>query len=390
MNFLCHRIKVTAHHFHMKSTKKQVLNILVLLSGLIFLSLQIWETIQTFIEQRSTFAISQASFDKLKLPTIIVCPQILFDAGIYSWGKPADKDWYFGKLYQLNHQFKLKLYDWTWNNMSPNGTLVIGEEGNPFVKVEELMKPADGLCYALLYKSSLRSVDERLYLVAQFEKKVKMPKVDFYFVSPEDRYAFLLPKRGDLKPLVISLEGGEYAEVNINKFKWKYLPSKRNCKHYSVDNDTYMECQLKSQIECFLEISPSYGCWCVPENSLKTHFEMYPTSRNACQTTRDYKKCMNAWYGCSWNPVGCPLPCTKEIYHGQKIISNPINPWMLEPYMVTIQLQFTSLDVETHEEVLIQELSNFIGTVGGSLGLFIGFSYTGFVGKMIDFLFELF
>ena len=38
-----------------------------------------------------------------------------------------------------------------------------------------------------------------------------------------------------------------------------------------------------------------------------------------------------------------------------------------------------------HNEVLIQEFGNFIGTVGGSLGLFIGFSYTGFVGQLIDY-----
>ena len=42
------------------------------------------------------------------------------------------------------------------------------------------------------------------------------------------------------------------------------------------------------------------------------------------------------------------------------------------------------MDVKIHEEILIQELSSFIGTVGGSLGLFIGFSYTGFVGQVID------
>ena len=57
---------------------------------------------------------------------------------------------------------------------------------------------------------------------------------------------------------------------------------------------------------------------------------------------------------------------------------------------VMVRLQYTTMDVEIHDEVLIQELSNFIGTVGGSLGLFIGFSYTGFVGKLIDLLFDLF
>ena len=33
------------------------------------------------------------------------------------------------------------------------------------------------------------------------------------------------------------------------------------------------------------------------------------------------------------------------------------------------------MDVELHNEVLIQDIYAFVGTVGGSLGLFIGFSY---------------
>ena len=37
------------------------------------------------------------------------------------------------------------------------------------------------------------------------------------------------------------------------------------------------------------------------------------------------------------------------------------------------------MDIDVYDEVLIQEPYDFIGTVGGSLGLFIGFSYTGFM-----------
>ena len=62
----------------------------------------------------------------------------------------------------------------------------------------------------------------------------------------------------------------------------------------------------------------------------------------------------------------------------------------IPPNVVMVRIGYKSMDVETHNEVLIQDVSNFIGTIGGSLGLFIGFSYTGFVGKIIDLLWELF
>ena len=52
---------------------------------------------------------------------------------------------------------------------------------------------------------------------------------------------------------------------------------------------------------------------------------------------------------------------------------------------IFMAIRYNSMDVETQDEVLIQEPYNFIGTVGGSLGLFIGFSYTGFVGQLLDY-----
>ena len=399
MGFLYHRIKVTAHHCHFKLTKKQVLNILVLMSGLVFLSLQIWETFQTFIEKRSTFAISKESFDSLKMPAIIVCPRFQWDIGVWTNGKPADKKWYFGQLYQLNNQFNLTLGGEGKKNLLLNDTLVLGEnydeEGNPFLRVEELMNPSEGLCYALVFNQMYRlGSTDFLFIIASFEKDLKIPRVDFNIVSPEDRYGYILYNRGNLESLTFSSEGGIVVMGNIQRLKWNYLSFKKDCKHYSTKDDTYMDCMLKSHIECYLSNGPLQACKCVPENSFKTHFEMYTTSWNACQTTLEYQSCLNTWWDCSFRKYAssrrkCPLACTKETFRGQKWIVDGYGA-MVPQNEVMVRLQYTTMDVEIHDEVLIQELSNFIGTVGGSLGLFIGFSYTGFVGKLIDLLFELF
>ena len=75
----------------------------------------------------------------------------------------------------------------------------------------------------------------------------------------------------------------------------------------------------------------------------------------------------------------CPISCEKIEYTVQKSDRKRI------ANRVDVKLQFASTDIAMHNEVLIQEFGNFIGTVGGSLGLFIGFSYTGFVGQLIDY-----
>ena len=45
-----------------------------------------------------------------------------------------------------------------------------------------------------------------------------------------------------------------------------------------------------------------------------------------------------------------------------------------------------SMEKDHYEEVLIQDGWNFIGTVGGSLSLFIGVTYTGLVFQLLDYL----
>ena len=49
------------------------------------------------------------------------------------------------------------------------------------------------------------------------------------------------------------------------------------------------------------------------------------------------------------------------------------------------QTKFSTMDIEYQDEVWVQEFYNFVGTVGGSLGLFIGFSYTGFIAEILDY-----
>ena len=47
--------------------------------------------------------------------------------------------------------------------------------------------------------------------------------------------------------------------------------------------------------------------------------------------------------------------------------------------------QFNTMDTEVHSEILTFDLATFIGTAGGSLGLFLGFSLTGFADQVLNF-----
>ena len=90
-------------------------------------------------------------------------------------------------------------------------------------------------------------------------------------------------------------------------------------------------------------------------------------------------------YDCFFDKVvktACPKSCNRVIYKG---FGYPAKGFPTEANMMSIATKFSTMDVDYQDEVWVQEPYNFIGTVGGSLGLFIGFSYTGFIEKILDY-----
>ena len=215
-------------------------------------------------------------------------------------------DWYFQHFFWLNDKLNITIlqnnYDTSINSyiyLSKN--LSLGEnfieETKTMIIVEELLNPTEGLCYAVIFNHNDgkgMSINDKIFLTLSFPKDVnKIPNVDVSFISSEDRYGYLFPSRGNLNPFTISPEGGIYLRVELEKVIWNHLSSKSDCKDYDYYSDdekegsdsSYMKCLLKKQMECYKLNAPSKGCKCVPENTFKNHFEIFPMkSWNMCKT----------------------------------------------------------------------------------------------------------
>ena len=363
--------------------KKQLLKIFIFLSGFVFLSLQIWQTFQTFIEKRSTFEVSKESFDNLVPPTIVLCL-------LQQWDN------------NLNEKITISMVKRNFepgSNLTKIWNLTLGEnyddQNKLMLTVSELINPYGGLCYILVFnenhkmnKMGTTNASPAIYLYIKFALEVKIPKVEVSLVSSEDSYGFIFPQVGRyLRPSIIPLEAGKYVRLDIKTLAWKYLPSKRNCKYYSSGADSYTKCMVKKNIECALNKS----CKCIPEKKYKTYFELYPILRNSCKIKEENDLCNRAMRLCYQqvkNLDQCPLSCEKISYDVQKRVLDynySGKSAKIPSNQMDVRITYSTTDVEIRNEVLIQELGNFIGTVGGSLGLFIGFSYTGFVGQIIDY-----
>ena len=80
---------------------------------------------------------------------------------------------------------------------------------------------------------------------------------------------------------------------------------------------------------------------------------------------------------------GCPTSCQQLQYSG-KIKKFP--PQVNED--IEIAFRFPSTKILNYEEYLIYDFNGMIGAVGGSLGMFLGFSFLDFLFSFIDFIYE--
>ncbi len=84
----------------------------------------------------------------------------------------------------------------------------------------------------------------------------------------------------------------------------------------------------------------------------------------------------------------CPEPCTRISYSAR--LTTKDNHAEEVRNAVVLSLFLDSDDVTIHEEVLLFDFPTFVGSVGGSLGLFLGFSFSDFASYIIDKIFNTF
>ena len=87
------------------------------------------------------------------------------------------------------------------------------------------------------------------------------------------------------------------------------------------------------------------------------------------------------WYSGIAN--SCPTSCKQTQYKGE---STFWKGFVKGSNSVVVLYAFPSNQVQVFEEYLMFSLNDLVGTIGGHSGLFIGFSFYGFLAQIISFL----
>ena len=79
----------------------------------------------------------------------------------------------------------------------------------------------------------------------------------------------------------------------------------------------------------------------------------------------------------------CNATCTQQQYIGVKTSSKRMK---ISPYEIFLTYVFPTNEIQVFKEYLMFGINDLIGTIGGHSGLFIGFSFYGFISTILDYI----
>ena len=151
-----------------------------------------------------------------------------------------------------------------------------------------------------------------------------------------------------------------------------------------VSKVTYKE-GLKNIKDCFTNLLSNYNCTIICKPFFFSFLHMKPT----CESLDDTKCMYYKWFNSGkayFNYKKCLKPETTTLYDAKP---TEIPEDIQKLNAIRLLFTFSSDEVVFKDETLMIGFSSFIGSIGGSLGLFLGFSCFTSITFIIDKLFLL-
>ena len=119
--------------------------------------------------------------------------------------------------------------------------------------------------------------------------------------------------------------------------------------------------------------------------SLASFANLVEVDLEICKTWEDEGKgfavFLNNYSGKTFNT--CNASCTQYQYVGVKTFSKLSKVGLND---IILNYVFPTNEIQVFEEYLMFGVNDLIGTIGGHSGLFIGFSFYGFISTILDYI----
>jgi hypothetical protein len=386
-----------------KQAAKWIIKILLRVSGIFFFVFSVHGVIGKFFEHQTTMSISQQPPQPLKPPAITFCPAEGFDTikmldkfSMKAGSKFLNVDPNNEKIqnvslvkvfkdssYVIGSQISIKIVDPMLKEGSLGNSLKLGanmiqtpENETYEIQIYEMFTYYQGLCYTMMMDKYMSHDQEDIILIfIEYGNFSSSPfPIEMELAEEVDRFDLITGEYELSSPVRLKANLGSWYKVQGSIERRK---SMRDCDFET--QDTIAICKGKHFIH---QIEALKNCpkKCVPVQ-LTNFKHLTKDIKDICTSIEDHNCNTKAKAN---NPQGkCIPPCDRSQY---KAVIQETKSVLLDYQNNTFAIQFNYQNnrITVHEEVLLFDFWTMVGTVGGSLGLFIGFSYFDFGVALLD------
>ena len=289
-----------------------------------------------------------------KLPTIVICLESSFN-------------WLYGKEVNISYRTPH-----TEVSLEENQKYDLRDD-NEVVEVNQY----DGKCFKI-NSTIVKTFEQSHYRIIQiniieYDLHIMPEYLHIYFTSEENSYGISLDW-WDGNVFEQKLDWRKYVMVNLKPFEFRYLGDDSRCSKQSNI----------ARFKSFLRNANLTKC---PEKCSPTNF------LNDLMPSCGWEEDRTDVYSCAFDVVtqkwfdfkishGFKKPCKVLEYQGEKTYETD------EPYNETkIHYQFAPpMMINVQQEYLVFDLVGMIGSAGGTLGMCIGFSFSGVTTYILNFI----
>ena len=282
--------------------------------------------------------------------------------------------------FKLNEDFHIELGEfWSSNVTFWNQPLHLGQNSFPQyeVQLKEYYSMHKGKCYLLTSNAKVTGGTPISLAVILNKSAIERPEQVNLFITSQPNYlGTLIGNWKSLKPLTTTVnfeEGNQAIEL-----KESYTQLISNC---DSSVDSFYQCIRQGYLDILLKASKCSKCVPMLAKSF-VDTDLYP----ACPTLSDERCNVDCFAKDMPNIIrNCKIQCQIEEYTGE-FSKNSIEVNEYGNRSADIMIS-SSADLRTvTREYWVYDAAGLVGNVGGSLGLFIGFSFFGFFSDFLDFL----
>ena len=211
------------------------------------------------------------------------------------------------------------------------------------------------------------------FIRVNFSNKIPdkdIPSVDIYFTSEDNSHGMTMFQWKDGKRIMLTkLKGWNLVEVQPKKI----IKIKTN----KCQNEAFYRC-LHAQL-----MAKNYSL-CPRKCMAISTFSNLPSHNGMCQTVDEFKCALKVTQE-TYSTTSCLPSCTRINFD----LQNEYNEDSMDPkakYDVVLRYYIASTKMESNEEYLIQDFVGMLGSIGGTLGMCIGFSFVGLSTFVMDYI----